>query len=348
MKLTKSINETQSVDNDFYVHRLNYGVHQPILSQTSPFWELSFDEKKSLITPYLQEYEGYNLCWVEEYEAHYLEGVVGDGVQPCIPFFEEMGIDITYKTNALGGNGYKYLKHEPISYWLGKNAWKDFEIPESRTFQKSFLYMNRVRKRWREEVFFRIYEERLLDYCDWSWASNDINDPLHKSIEGIAIEDEMSHLEMDLLPQFNTTFCSVVPETFFSNDGVSNEATFITEKTEKCFATGHPFIIVSTPYFLKNLQQMGFKTFGRWWDETYDETFDVEERIDRIMGEMHRISQLSNEQKQRMYKEMLPTLKHNQKHNKYLYHKYWKEGRDWLEFNDDFHWQWIPKPPRLI
>jgi len=348
MKLTKCLDEVQSVGNDFYIHRLSYGEDSWILSQENKFWQLPFETRKELIKPFLEEYKGFRICWVEEYEANYLEGPVGDDIQPNIPFFQKLGLDVTYMTNAMGGLGYKKLKHESISYWIGKNSWKNASIPEQRDFTKSFLYMNRIRKRWREKFFWEVYTQRLTDDCEWSWAADNQHDPLHKSIEGIPIENENNHLEMELLPQFNTTFCSVVPETFFSNDGVSNQATFITEKTEKCFAVGHPFIIVSTPYFLQNLRELGFKTFDMWWDESYDNCEDSKQRVDLIINIMHEISGWSMEYKKQVYREMISTLKHNQSHNKKLLEKYQTAGKNWLEFNGDFNFYFGKKPKDLI
>lgn len=58
---------------------------------------------------------------------------------------------------------------------------------------------------------------------------------------------------------------------------------FLTEKTVKCLITGIPFLIVSTPYFLKYLKQLGFCTYGDLWDESYDDELDYTKRIDKIV-----------------------------------------------------------------
>ena len=57
---------------------------------------------------------------------------------------------------------------------------------------------------------------------------------------------------------------------------------FLTEKTIKSLIVGMPFIVVSTPYFLKNLNQLGFKTYSELWDESYDIETDYKKRIDKI------------------------------------------------------------------
>jgi hypothetical protein len=58
---------------------------------------------------------------------------------------------------------------------------------------------------------------------------------------------------------------------------------FPTEKIFKCLLAGMPFVLVSTPYFLKYLKELGFYTYGELWDESYDDELDHTKRIDKIV-----------------------------------------------------------------
>ncbi len=58
---------------------------------------------------------------------------------------------------------------------------------------------------------------------------------------------------------------------------------FLTEKTVKCLITGIPFLILSTPYFLKYLKQLGFCTYDNLWNESYDDELDYAKRVDKIV-----------------------------------------------------------------
>lgn len=58
---------------------------------------------------------------------------------------------------------------------------------------------------------------------------------------------------------------------------------FMTEKTVKCLITGMPFLILTTPHFLKYLRELGFCTYGDLWDESYDDELDYIKRIDKIV-----------------------------------------------------------------
>lgn len=77
---------------------------------------------------------------------------------------------------------------------------------------------------------------------------------------------------------YNTSYYNLVLET----DIDYQDCFFITEKTIKSFISGMPFVIVSTPYFLKNLKDMGFMTYDSMWDESYDEEIDFEKRCNKI------------------------------------------------------------------
>ena len=47
-------------------------------------------------------------------------------------------------------------------------------------------------------------------------------------------------------------------------------SSFLTEKTSKCLLTAKPFVLMSGPGSLKNLQKIGFTTYGSVIDESYD------------------------------------------------------------------------------
>ena len=71
---------------------------------------------------------------------------------------------------------------------------------------------------------------------------------------------------------------------------------FPTEKTYKLLSCGRPFLAYTTPYFLKELREMGYKTFGRFIDESYDKIEDDDERRIALANEIERISKLPEEE----------------------------------------------------
>lgn len=54
------------------------------------------------------------------------------------------------------------------------------------------------------------------------------------------------------------------------------------EKVIKSLIYGIPLIILASPFYLKHLNDMGFRTYAELWDESYDEEMQTERRIDMI------------------------------------------------------------------
>jgi hypothetical protein len=73
----------------------------------------------------------------------------------------------------------------------------------------------------------------------------------------------------------------------------------------------NPFVIAGSPHCLKYLKELGFKTFDRWWDESYDQEEDHEKRILKILEVVDYIDSLSIESLKLMHNEMLEVLNHN-------------------------------------
>ena len=251
-------------------------------------------------------------------------------------FFEKKGIlnffekKLNGKLIILDNNVGKDKKGHP--FFLGLSHPTKYDIDENKIIKKTFLCMNLHEKPHRKEIFEHFQKNNIFDKTYFSYMQYDTTHPYHKKLPS----EENFELEVprDVLPCFKpeykpieehkTSFCSIVTETmFFSTDCdfLLKDSMFITEKTEKCFSAGHPFIMVSTPFFLKKLKEFGFKTFHKWWNEDYDDETDDELRMIKIKNLITKLSKLSVESLQNMYKEMLPTLIHNQKVNHDWYEK---------------------------
>jgi hypothetical protein len=102
------------------------------------------------------------------------------------------------------------------------------------------------------------------------------------------------------------TFVNVVTETLTQKDVV-----FITEKTYKPIYTCQPFIIVGNPHSLKKLKEYGFKTFDKWWDESYDSEIDFETKMNKITKVLEEIASWDLEKCTLIRNEMKEILIHN-------------------------------------
>lgn len=107
------------------------------------------------------------------------------------------------------------------------------------------------------------------------------------------------------LYHYNTSYFSLVTETLVSN------SFFITEKTYKPIVLEHPFIIYGCPGTLEYLRTQGYETFPEFFDESYDLDANEISRLNKILDNIEKFSNLSNSEKQKRYRDIIPKLKHN-------------------------------------
>ena len=200
------------------------------------------------------------------------------------------------------------IEFQPITKYLGMNIEHCFDISQ-RKFTHNFLSLYRAYKEYREEFHCFIEQSGVIEKTLYSYNSEfNTTSPWTYDYK-VSLESKSVDVKMLLKPgeYFKNTFCSIVYEAFWDE-----EVVFLTEKINKCFLSGHPFIILSSPKYLSFLKKIGFKTFDRWWDESYDNIEDNRERMVRIKQVVLDISKWSLEKCERVYGEMIPIIKHNQ------------------------------------
>jgi hypothetical protein len=72
-----------------------------------------------------------------------------------------------------------------------------------------------------------------------------------------------------------------------------------------------PFVLFSKANSLTHLRNLGFKTFGNYWDESYD---TIEDDNKRIISALNSIKQFISKDKEQIHKtvqHMFPILIHN-------------------------------------
>lgn len=111
---------------------------------------------------------------------------------------------------------------------------------------------------------------------------------------------------MDVCVYYSDFFVEVVAETY-----ITGLTFFPTEKTIRPLLCKTPFIAQASQGFLSNLKaRYGFKTFDRWWDESYDQCQGYE-RVRKIFAVMAYLDKLTDQEKTSMYADMKETLAHN-------------------------------------
>lgn len=111
-----------------------------------------------------------------------------------------------------------------------------------------------------------------------------------------------------LAPYYLEAFVDVINESRYAQPTGN-----LSEKTMQAIQFKTPFILVAPPYSLHYVQDLGFETFHRWWDESYDKIEDPAERMEAIVKVINQIDSMSYDEIQVMYSEMRWVLEANLK-----------------------------------
>lgn len=169
----------------------------------------------------------------------------------------------------------------------------DFEPKLRKSILKSLSHLDKEK--------LRIFEEGniiLTDDVDYA-APHKVNQNTDKIVHSI-----------------HNGFANIISETRFNSP-----FNYISEKSLKPIQARRPFIMLGPAGNLKMMQDFGFQTFDRWWDESYDSEPNPNKRFEMVYEIVKRILSKDSEQLKYQLKEMEPVLKHNKRILKKLPHK---------------------------
>jgi hypothetical protein len=95
----------------------------------------------------------------------------------------------------------------------------------------------------------------------------------------------------------------------FIAESVVHHCDFFTEKTAKALFGRRIFVMFGPQYSLKTIRDTGFKTFGRWIDESYDEEPDDKKRWARAFEQVVKL--INHPSPQEIYSQADSILEHN-------------------------------------
>jgi len=227
-------------------------------------------------------------------------------------------------------------------FWGGSSILnKEFQITK-REFGRHFICLQMQPKKQRQELYYYLYENNLLYKTFYTYAGTKPTHRIHYTLNdgtNINTTTERDNNKIDgksvmYYPNFyfKNAFCYLITESSFYENFPpvehGSDKIFFTEKTEKAFTAGIPFILIGNRYSLKYLKKIGFKTFNKWWDESYDNEVD-EIRMIKIQKIISEISTWSLKKCSDIYQEMWPVLKHNQELNSKLKYKQTYKGKQY-------------------
>lgn len=130
-----------------------------------------------------------------------------------------------------------------------------------------------------------------------------LDQSFRSGVEGEAIR--MSATSPD--EYFHDSYFSIVSESEFS----SSDFMRVTEKAFKPLMRLHPSLFVGNYNTLGLLEDMGYKRFPEFFDNTYDGVEDARERHHLIIKELDRLNALSDQEIADNYRASWPVLEHN-------------------------------------
>ena len=222
----------------------------------------------------------------------------------------------------------KIIKKDKSNIKLFKNKYLNFI--DNFKLEKHFLCFNNLTKLHRLWVFYELMNNsKLLNKSIVSLNSRTTTESFFtivSSTNNINMIDYFKNYNSDIGYSYDTTnwtrdvqvgdtintnahlktFVNIVTETLTDKDII-----FITEKTYKPIYVCQPFIIVGNAYTLKKMKELGYKTFDKWWDESYDEEIELEKRMNAITKILEEIASWDLEKCATIRKEMKEILIHN-------------------------------------
>ena len=204
-----------------------------------------------------------------------------------------------------------------------------------RTIKKTFISPNRIiagARQHRLLMLYHMFKNNL--------HSNWISCPETCPAENISVYEAARQLK-HIYPDIESVFaCTDFPKCFPGESGspmhscwlsLFNESAesllyivtetvadgrrqHLTEKTFKPICLNMPFVVAGTAGSLDYLRRYGFKTFDSLWDESYDtETNDIV-RIEKIGQLLKELDQLSQTEKQQLFRHASAITQHNYEH----------------------------------
>ena len=87
----------------------------------------------------------------------------------------------------------------------------------------------------------------------------------------------------------------------------------ISEKVLQSIQFKTPFLLFAPAFSLQYMHELGYQTFGQWWDESYDTMECHIERFDAIVDIINWIAGQKLDDLHNLYRQMWPVLQHNYK-----------------------------------
>ena len=217
------------------------------------------------------------------------------------------------------------------------DQWAHHVVPQNNvlgyTPEKLYINLNRVAREHRCILMQALINNNMLSDGYNTWANtgdnyarflidhpnSTINNHTYDilDVEDITAANPTAHTPLEYCKK---SFLYIVTETH-----IGTNVMFLSEKSYKPISIGMPFMILGNPGTLSLLQNKGYTTFNKWFDESYDLPMPIDQRISIMMRNLDYIKGLTDSQRIDLRQEIMPVCKHNldvykmhQRKNNYL------------------------------
>jgi hypothetical protein len=234
-------------------------------------------------------------------------------------------VDWVCDTYNLSSNYYFFHAWAALDWYRGYNRTYLCRSFRDRHIEKTFLCPNNIiggKRRHRLELLKQLVDRKLVhnnfvsfpDQCPYEGKTvvelcaeynihlAPVDLPL--KIDSGSNYANSSHC-IDMWPLADQSLLHVVTETVYHGKKLH-----LTEKTFKPIVMQQPFVLVSCQGSLEYLRSYGFKTFGNFWNEDYDDK-DDNTRISCIGKLLADLDSLSVKEKIQLQQHLTPIVEHN-------------------------------------
>ena len=115
--------------------------------------------------------------------------------------------------------------------------------------------------------------------------------------------------DLNMTDLYSDSYFNIVLETMIDID--NSDGQFVTEKTFKPIFNNQFFVTVSSADHLRHLRDLGYQTFGRCIDESYDSVTNNQDRFEAVLDLTKLLIQSGQDRLHQLYRDLAPEIQHN-------------------------------------
>jgi hypothetical protein len=316
--------EYNFVLTDLMLTGFNPSLNKFLSYQTLERQQIQCDEQYYALNLYdFKKYQRKFFCLFTKFKLYYTNNEYCGELKKRIDKLTSLGFKLIIcdpwesKANTLQRLNTLHIENIDYTFWSGNESWFWFMLYEQYKDKKfnfdhcykpyTFFYLNKNPRDHRLKLFDCLKNNNLLENSLYSFTRKGIK--LKKEYELPWVDQEnypdMGH-DQDIyeLP-YNHSAYNIVSETHV------HEEKFITEKIWKPIIAQQIFVVHGRQHYLKDLKDLGFKTFDGVIDESYDQESDPEKRINKIVDLCR---WLKNQDWKVLYEKTKDIREHNARH----------------------------------